>query len=149
MFKQIVLLILINLSLYANIINNNKSLDIPKEYTKYIIKLPKLVHEENYKVELLIGKKMFVDTCNEYRFDGKIEEKSSYLYINYIGAMKSLTHLKCQGKKKDRFIHIFLSDKLWKNYNSQSSIVIYLPKWYEVKYKIWEKYKNIQTAIQK
>lgn len=53
----------------------------------------------------------------------------------------------CQEPKTEKFVS--LRDNTLRRYNSRSPIVAYVPKGYEVRYRIWSARDNIQQATQR
>jgi len=123
----------------------------PEEgYKRYVVEVFHMPDENICKVELQIGKNIYSD-CNEYKFEGKVEVKflennETYLYIPYIGKANAITSRQCNERKKDKFVFLSISDELWKKYNSAIPIVIYVPKEYEVRYRMWKSRKFRQKA---
>lgn len=56
--------------------------DVPcsRKQQRVVIRLPKLSHEENSKVELLVGQQKEVD-CNLHRMSGDLQERSARMGI--------------------------------------------------------------------
>jgi len=125
---------------------------IPKEgYERHVIEVPKQDNENDHKVELLIGKKMSVD-CNNHRLMGQLEKKTlqgwgySYLEASNINGMTASTMMACNQPNTDKFISLAPSPESFRRYNSRSPIVIYVPKDYEVRYRIWRADKTLEQA---
>ena len=139
--------ILVSISFSKESLLSDKSLPkIENGYIRYVLKLPPLKDEDRYKVELLIGKKMFIDGCNKYKLEGSVLNKDNYLLVESIGKMVSLSDFDCKDKKRDRFVSIKLSDSLFQPYSSKKDIILHIPKWYEVRYLVWQKSGDIQKA---
>ena len=106
---------------------------------RYVIQLDEKQDESTYKVELIPGKTMLVD-CNRHRLAGKIEEKNldgwgySYYEFSTNGRVAS-TMMFCHNPKEEKFV---TSESIIVRYNSKLPIVIYAPKGYDVKYRIWQ-----------
>ncbi|MGM5630582.1 serine protease inhibitor ecotin [Apibacter raozihei] len=113
---------------------------------RYVIFLDKKSNEDLYKVELIPGKVMNVD-CNIHRLIGKTEEKDlegwGYTYFEFSSEGNAISTRKgCPNQtNSNKFIS---SESMMVRYNSKLPIVVYAPKGYEIKYKIWEagKLKN-------
>lgn len=113
-----------------------------KNEQRVVIRLPKLSHEENSKVELLVGQQKDVD-CNLHRMSGDLQEKDlqgwgySYYRLEQAGPMIS-TRMACPPKQKlhDSFIPVIGNGYLLR-YNSKLPIVVYVPKGFTVKYRLW------------
>lgn len=124
----------------------------PKEgFERYVIKVPALDNENDHKVELMIGKTVSVD-CNHHVLLGKLEAKPlkgwgyTYLEANNINGMRASTRMACQKANSDKFISLAPSKESMQRYNSRSPIVTYVPKDYEVRYRIWSADKETQQA---
>jgi len=123
-----------------------------KEEQRLVIRLPKLSHEENSKVEILIGQQQVVD-CNLHRISGDLQEKDlqgwgySYYRLEKVGPMIS-TRMACppNEKPKSSFVPVVGSGYLLR-YNSKLPIVIYAPKGFTVKYRLWHAEERISTPL--
>jgi len=144
-------------SLYAEPIKKDNIHMFPQAkegFERHVIEVPKLKNEENHKVELLIGKVMSVD-CNQHRLMGKLETKSlkgwgySYLEATDISGMMASTMMVCQKPNSNKFVSLAPSLESLRRYNSRSPIVIYAPKGYEVRYRIWSAGRDIEKAKQR
>ncbi len=134
----------------------SKSVDIsmfpePKENeVQHLIELPPLENEENYNVEIFITKEMEVDRCNEHSLAGLLERNPldswGYEYYVFETDGSTLTTLMlCPDEtlvKKDVY-----SKSEMLRYNSRLPIVIYTPKDYNAKYKIWNTSVDEYKAI--
>lgn len=105
---------------------------------RHVIFVDKKKNEDNYKVEIEIGKMAEVD-CNQHRLMGKLEEKDlegwgyTYFVYNSTGEMAS-TMMMCPEPAKMKFVS---GEKAFVRYNSKLPIVVYAPKGFDVKYSIW------------
>ena len=96
--------------------------------------------ERNFKIELIPGKKSMID-CNKHGFDGKFEEKElqGYGYNYYVFNSKGDMFSTLMGCPDDTKHEEFVSGKsITVDYNSQIPLIMYIPKGFEVKYRIWE-----------
>jgi len=109
-----------------------------KGMTRFALILPKREHEGDYKVELIVGKKMTVDSVNRAFLGGKIEEVNiegwgfpRYVVKQFGPAAQTLIG---GGVPQERFVTLqpFLI-----RYNSRLPIAVYVPEGAEVKYRIW------------
>lgn len=95
--------------------------------------------ESNYKVELIGGKTMTVD-CNRHGLDGSWEKKTvegmGYTYYTFTSDGKAWsTMMGCpEESKHEAFV---AAEPLMIDYNSRLPIVVYLPKGFELRYRIW------------
>ena len=116
-------------------------------YVRYVVEVPKTDNDFDHKVELLIGKKMLTD-CNQRSLWGKIEDIPlkgwgyTYVVVSDIQNGPS-TMMQCLEPPTEKFITI--RDDL-RRYNSRLPIVVYVPKGYEVRYRIWNAEEEIQHA---
>jgi ecotin len=114
-------------------------------FQRYIIELPKTEDDSNHKVELLIGKMMMVD-CNQRFLSGSIKSKMvkgwgyPYIEVNNIQNGPS-TMMMCHEPKEKKYLSI---KDILRRYNSRLPIVVYIPKGYEVQYRIWNAGDNIK-----
>jgi len=150
MKKIVFIFILILLSLYSVETKKDNIHMFPKAkegFIRHVIEVPKTYNDNDHLVELLIGKTMLVD-CNHHSFSGNIKsvtlEGWGYEYIE-VDSIKSgpTTRMDCKESKREKFISI--RDKL-RRYNSRSPIVVYVPKGYEVRYRIWSASEKIDKS---
>ena len=119
-------------------------------FVRHVIEVPKTDNDYDHKVELLIGKTMMVD-CNHHSFYGKIEDITlkgwGYKYLE-VKEIKSgaTTMMACSEPKTEQYISI--RDSL-RRYNSRSPIVVYVPKGYEVKYRVWSASETVEDAVER
>lgn len=115
---------------------------------RHLIEMPTLQNEQEHKVEVFVTKEMKVD-CNTHWLQGELKEKNveGWGYNFYVfetnGEVLS-TLMACPDStltKKD-----ILSQSKMLPYNSKLPIVVYTPKGYKVKYKIWSVSSDEHTA---
>ena len=123
----------------------------PQEgFERYIIEVPNMDDKDDHKVELVIGKKMLAD-CNLRSLVGKIHSVTlkgwgySYLEVRDIHVGPS-TMMACREPATEQFIALRPSEKTMLRYNSRLPIVIYVPKDYEVRYRIWSAGDEVKRA---
>jgi ecotin len=103
------------------------------------IQVPEMNNEENYKIEVFIGKNEMVD-CNHYFMMGEVKEINlegwGYTYYKVeSNGQKGGTLMGClDDKKVEKFITI--EPKTF-GYNSRLPLVFYVPNDFIVKYKIY------------
>ena len=107
-----------------------------------VIYLKPLENEDNYKVELMIGKTLKVD-CNKHFFIGHLNEEVAkgwgYTYFVLTFATgPSSTMMACPPgqKEQDAFVQVRLEQGLLR-YNSKLPVVVYVPNDFNVHYRIW------------
>lgn len=127
----------------AHATENMKAFPPPeKGMVRYVLQLSKQEDEFAFKVELIVGKTVRVDT-NRYFFGGKIEKQvikgwgfSQYV-LSTLGPMAgTLMATDTNVPKTDRFITLGGEQYLIR-YNSRLPIVVYVPEGVEVRYRIW------------
>ena len=143
-FFIIVLLIISTFSFAQE--KNYEPLDLamfPKAETGFkqvYIQVPVVENEENYKIELHIGKETSVD-CNQHFMNGQLSEQNlegwgyTYFKVESDGAISS-TKMACLDSKLERKF-ITLTPQLVR-YNSKLPVVVYIPENFSVKYKIFK-----------
>ena len=121
-----------------------------KGFVRHVVEVPKTENDYDHRIELMIGKNMMVD-CNHHSFSAKVEDVTlkgwgyKYIEVNDIRSGPT-TMMACSEAKTEKFIAI--RDTL-RRYNSRSPIVTYVPKGYEVRYRIWSASENIEQATQR
>lgn len=121
---------------------------------RQMIQLPEQQNEQDFKVELVIGQTLEVD-CNRHSLGGTLETKTlqgwgyDYAVFTPASGMAS-TMMACPDSKKTRqFIPATLGDSGMLRYNSRLPIVIYAPKDFDVKYRIWQADNTLHSAVSK
>jgi ecotin len=106
---------------------------------RYIIEVPQKPYENDYRVELLVGKEMLAD-CNTRQLFGKVEKRplQGWGYHYYVvsdinGGVHTM--MVCKEPKEERFVALAYKELL--RYNSRLGTVVYVPQGYEVRYRIW------------
>ncbi|MCM8538602.1 MAG: ecotin [Lentisphaeraceae bacterium] len=121
-----------------------------KGFERFVIVLPKLTDEMNYKVEIVPGRKALVDTVNNARvgYSIKSEVVKGWGYTKYKilgkGLLMSTLMAPPQGSKKiEKFV---LGQGQLVRYNSKLPIVVYGPVGSEVRYRVWSasKFKEVK-----
>ena len=120
-------------------------------FSRQVIYLPKQKNEDDYKVQIIAGKTLQVD-CNQQRLGGKLEEKTlkgwgyPMYRLNKVTGPAS-TMMACpQGKAHPEFVP-GVGEGFMLRYNSKLTIVVYVPKDIEVRYRIWSASKQIKQAV--
>lgn len=113
---------------------------------RYVIYLDQKDNEALYEVELYAGKVLDVD-CNIHRLMGSFTEETvkgwgyNYYVFETDGNVIS-TMMMCPEPKTPKFIS---GENFSVRYNSRLPIVVYLPKGYELKYRIWTAGKEFEA----
>jgi len=110
---------------------------------RIVIILPEQSQQEaaNFKVELVAGKQMLVDGVNLVRLNTSIEGKTlkgwGYSYYD-VTASDLMISTKMAVPDDVQKVNRFVAGKtLMIPYNSRLPIVIYTPKGYDIRYRIW------------
>lgn len=109
--------------------------------TRHVIQLANQQNENNFMVELVIGKTIKAD-CNHQWFMGELDKKTlegwgyDYYKLDEIKGPAS-TMMACTKPAEERFITTQLGDDAFVRYNSKLPIVVYAPADMDVKYRIW------------
>ncbi|EPL9570118.1 serine protease inhibitor ecotin [Providencia rettgeri] len=109
--------------------------------TRHVIQLANQQNENNFMVELVIGKTIKAD-CNHQWFMGDLDKKTldgwgyDYYKLDEIKGPAS-TMMGCTKPAEDRFITTQLGDDAFVRYNSKLPIVVYAPADMDVKYRVW------------
>lgn len=116
-------------------------------FERHVVEVPKSENDYDHRVELRIGKNMMVD-CNHHSFHAEIKSVPlkgwgyKYLEVDNIQSGPT-TMMACPEPKTEKFISI--RDEL-RRYNSRMPMVIYIPKGYEVRYRIWSAEQDVEKA---
>ncbi|EPL6453579.1 MULTISPECIES: serine protease inhibitor ecotin [Providencia] len=109
--------------------------------TRHVIQLANQQNENNFMVELVIGKTIKAD-CNHQWFMGDLDKKTldgwgyDYYKLDEIKGPAS-TMMACTKPAENRFITTQLGDDAFVRYNSKLPIVVYAPADMDVKYRVW------------
>ncbi|MBQ0147416.1 MAG: serine protease inhibitor ecotin [Flavobacteriaceae bacterium] len=120
-----------------------------KEQIQKVIRLEPKENENDYMVEIMIGKNTMTDGCNNYFLIGELEEKNlegwgySYYEFETKGDVASTLMGCINATPKEKIVYA-QPDKV--RYNSSLPLVIYAPKGYEIQYRIWSASHNIYNA---
>ena len=109
--------------------------------TRYVIRLPERANEDDYKVELIVGRTQMVD-CNLHSLGGSIETRTAhgwgydYFVVSKLDQGVS-TLMGCPDNTlKEAFVRGGGAPMLVR-YNSRLPVVVYAPRDVEVRYRIW------------
>lgn len=121
--------------------------------TRHVIELTKQQNENDFMVELVIGKTIKAD-CNRQWFMGDLDKKTlegwgyDYYKLDEVKGSAS-TMMGCSEPAKDRFVTTQLGDDAFVRYNSKLPIVVYAPKDMQVKYRIWSTDDKLIDSVNK
>lgn len=122
-----------------------------QQMQRNVMTLPPLSDEDNYRVELIIGKKMQTD-CNLSRLMGSVTEETAkgwgYPYYNVKIAPEMIsTRMACSDdSKKTTLVTLPSAAEKLLRYNSKLPLVVYAPADVEVSYRVWQASKHIVAS---
>jgi ecotin len=100
-------------------------------------------NEEDFKVELILGKTVETDGVNRHFFGGKIERHTvegwgyTYHKLDKLGPMAGTRMAPLPGKEKVKAFVRIGGEPYWVRYNSKLPVVVYAPEGVEVRYRLW------------
>jgi ecotin len=119
---------------------------------RYVINLPEQDNEDDWRVELQVGKTVSLDAANRYFFGGQLEAETikGWGFTRYIlrelGPMAgTLMAVDPNAPKVDRFITLGGEPRLLR-YNSRLPLVVYVPDGVEVRYRYWRADTTVRVA---
>ena len=124
--------------------DNLKAYPAPTDGMKrLVVYLEPKEEEEDYRVELMVGKTLEVDAANRFFFAGSLEEETiegwgfpKYI-VKQIGPMAGTRiGVDPDAPKVKRFVRLGGEPKLLR-YNSKLPLVVYVPKDAEVRMRVW------------
>lgn len=105
---------------------------------------------DDFRVELIVGKKMLTDGVNRVRLANAIETRTlegwGYTYYEVAGPSETLSTLMAPPEGAPQLEAFVTAAPLQVRYNSRLPIVVYAPSGYEVRYRIWSASATTQTA---
>ena len=111
------------------------------DQTRHVIRLPERANEDDYKVELIVGRTQMVD-CNLHSLGGAIETRTAqgwgydYFVVGKLDQGVS-TLMGCPDNTlKEAFVRGGGAPTLIR-YNSRLPVVVYAPHDVEVRYRVW------------
>jgi len=139
-----ILLVVLSGAISALADDNMKAFPQPEAgMIRYVLQLPVKDDETLYKVELIVGRMVMIDSVNQYRFGGSIEPEviQGWGYTRYVvdkigPMMGTMMAVDPNAPKVERFIAIGGESYLIR-YNSRLPVVVYVPEGCEVRYRIW------------
>ena len=111
---------------------------------RFVIVLPdkERGEEDSFKVEIIVGKEMLTDGVNLVRLANTIEARPlkgwGYTYYELTGSSETLSTLMAPPPGAPKVEKFVTASPLQIPYNSRLPIVVYAPKGYEVRYRIWK-----------
>jgi ecotin len=119
---------------------------------RFVIVLPhkERGEEDDFLVELIVGKEMLTDGVNRVRLGNAIEPRTlegwGYTYYEVSGSSATLSTLMAPPEGAPKVKAFVTAAPLQVRYNSRLPIVIYTPRGYEVRYRIWNASETTHPA---
>lgn len=119
---------------------------------RFVIVLPhkERGEEDDFKVELIVGKEMLTDGVNQVRLGNAIEPRTlegwGYTYYEVSGSSATISTLMAPPEGAPKVKAFVKAAPLQVRYNSRLPIVVYTPRGYEVRYRIWNASQTTHTA---
>jgi ecotin len=109
---------------------------------RFVVRLPPQPDEGKHQIELLVGREQPLD-CNAAHYVGKLHHKTllrkGTLYYT-VRAVEGPVVAQAQcpdAAKRDAFVSLE-GDPYMVRYDSGAPIVVYVPKGFEVRYRVWQ-----------
>lgn len=119
---------------------------------RFVIALPhkERGEEDDFRVELIVGKEMLTDGVNLVRLGNAIERRNlegwGYPYYEVTGSSETISTLMAPPEGAPQVKAFVTAAPLQVRYNSRLPIVVYAPSGYEVRYRIWSASATTRTA---
>ncbi len=119
---------------------------------RFVIVLPhkERGEEDDFQVELIVGKEMLTDGVNQVRLGNAIEPRTvegwGYPYYEVSGSSATISTLMAPPEGAPQVKAFVKAAPLQIRYNSRLPIVVYAPRGYEVRYRIWNASETTHTA---
>lgn len=119
---------------------------------RFVITLPhkERGEEDAFKVELIVGKEMLTDGVNQIRLGNTIEPHPlkgwGYTYYEVAESSVAISTMMAPPEGTPMVKTFVTAAPLQVRYNSRLPIVVYVPKGYEVRYRIWKASDTIKKA---
>ena len=119
---------------------------------RFVIVLPhkERGEEDDFKVELTVGKEMLTDGVNRVRLGNAIEPRTlegwGYTFYEVAGPSETISTLMAPPEGAPKVKTFVTAAPLQVRYNSRLPIVVYAPSGYEVRYRIWSASKTTHKA---
>ena len=110
---------------------------------RFVIVLPhkERGEEDDFRVEIIVGREMLTDGVNRVRLANTIEPRSlegwGYTYYEVTGSSETLSTLMAPPEGAPKQWAFVTAAPLQIRYNSRLPIVVYAPSGYEVRYRLW------------
>ena len=121
---------------------------------RFVILLPhkERGEEDNFRVEIVVGREMLTDGVNRVRLANRIEPRPlqgwGYTYYEVTGPSTTMSTLMAPHPGAPQVEEFVSAAPLRIAYNSRLPVVVYVPQGFEVRYRIWEAPKAMEKAEQ-
>ena len=121
---------------------------------RFVIVLPEKTRDEegSFKVELIPGKVMLTDSVNQMRHATSIEALPlvgwGYTYYQVVGQDLAMSTMMAVPEGVPQAKQFVPGSSLLIDYNSRLPIVVYAPKGFEIRYRIWSTSETTEQAEQ-
>ncbi|MCK5121078.1 MAG: hypothetical protein KAQ91_03800 [Methylococcales bacterium] len=121
---------------------------------RFVIILPhkERGEEDAFMVELIIGKEILTDGVNIYRLGNALERHTlqgwGYSYYQATGDIPIISTMMASPEGAPKIKKLVTAAPIKIRYNSRLPIVIYVPKNYEVRYRVWEASDSFDKALE-
>ena len=121
---------------------------------RFVIVLPHKDRKEegDFLVELVAGKVIEVDGVNRYRLGSRIETKVvqgwGYNYYEVVGSDRVASTLMAVPEGTPKTKQLVAGEPLKIRYNSRLPVVVYAPRGFEIRYRIWQAPSETKKAPQ-
>jgi len=106
--------------------------------------------EDDFRVEIIVGREMIVDGVNRVRLGNAIEARTlegwGYTYYEVTGPSEIISTLMAPPEGAEKVEAFVAAAPLQVRYDSRLPIVVYAPSGYEVRYRIWRASGATHTA---
>ena len=130
-----------------------KAFPLPEEGAeRFVIVLPhkERGEEDDFRVEIIVGKEMLTDGVNLVRLGNTIEPRTlqgwGYTFYEVTGSSDTISTLMAPPEGAPLIKKFVTATPLHVRYNSRLPIVVYVPNGYEVRYRIWNASETIERA---
>ncbi len=111
-------------------------------FRRMVFRVPSKQNEADRKVQIMVGKNMLVD-CNQTWFMGRLEKQVAagwgypYFVLERVAGPASTMKACPPGEEKVEAFVSVRGEGFLQRYNSQLPVVVYVPKGFEVRFRIW------------
>lgn len=106
--------------------------------------------EDAFGVEIVVGREMLTDGVNLVRLGNTIEPRPlkgwGYTYYEVVGSSATMSTMMAPPPGAPKVRQFVAARPLRIAYNSRLPVVVYAPRGYEVRYRIWEAQDTFETA---